>query len=407
MIFYEILVGSLGSLVASGIESAFEGKEDKDFEVKIRELHQKVEEDFCSRYPEFTLNDNFLSREENVEVLKQWILRGTGLKLPALNKKNYTEIEVEEEHVEYVRECILKRIKESNELRSMRQYNMIDEIHGKIISKQNIFRENTWSQKILNICTQLDYKFKQNLKISLWSKDTYLSEDYFLGDNLDNLILKLKKFLALWNIEVFNNISEFIKEKPDEALVCMTKKISPDLSVELFLFYEKKMKYTTNIIEFYDQKSKEYYLSIGELGLSGDYSDEKIFSCIMENLLTFLLLVYKIYENYFKIRNYNQKNFEVTNTMHEYIYDSFKWYLNKQNLPLIKMIFDKKTILDTELAELHSCDVNQLRKILFCFTSFFLTYNYFDNKSTKLSINHFYESTFEKYYNEIFGGLQK
>lgn len=341
---------------------------------------EKVILDFFEKNPQLQYRD----KEKIISILNEY--------LDTLSK--YLT-----EKMNYDSKIIIKTVRDGDKA----IYGQLKEIKDSL-SVQNVYHELDLSKKIISKCNALNALLLNNLHINLWIKD--INEDFLTGNSLTDIIMRIKSFFELLNKKEFNNISGAKCENSIEALFNMIKVLTPDLSIDLNTFYYEKIVQTLVCINGFLEKSESYYMSIGALGLFNDNSEENIFKCIMNNLLSFVVISFSTLDNLWRDRDYKKIENEVSNKMHQYLLQHIKLLIDNDRIKFVKTIYDNKSILDLTLAEMFSCNVNELRKKLYRLTETFLLYEYNDNSSTKLFISGAYTKTFEKYYNEIFGEVK-
>lgn len=287
---------------------------------------------------------------------------------------------------------------------SINSFGKIHELFtGEFGGVQNAKENNTnyLSDKIISKINAINILTLKNLFFNIWLKD--LDSNFLKANSSTDTVLRLKSLFGLINKKELNKISGVNSENSIEALFNAVTVLAPDLSTNLNTFYHKTMLPTLACVNGYLEKNESYYISIGALGLFNNNSEEKVVDCIMNNLLNFFSNVHSIIENLWKDRDYIKIENEVSNEMHSYLLKRIKRLIDDDKREYIKVIYDRKSIIDVELAEMFSCEIIDLRKKLYECTKDILSYKYYDNFSTKLSISSVYLKTFELYYSEIFG----
>lgn len=268
--------------------------------------------------------------------------------------------------------------------------------------KFNIYKDQDKSSRIINKCISINSHLLQHVNISLWKKD--FERNYFCASSFIDVSFRIKSFLNLLNLDVFNDFVGSKYTSSLEALFNLVKKIAPDLSTDLDYFYNKKIIHTVNCIDEAEIRSNKYYISIGALGLYDNNSDEMVYEQIMDNLMLFFTKVENILNIYFKENKHENLIQVTTEEMHSYLLKKIKYMIDKENVNIIKFIYDKGKVKDTCIPNHFKCDINSLRKMLYPLTKEILDYSYNDNQSTILYIRRAYLGTFKLYYDSIFGG---
>ncbi|MFE9275694.1 SMEK domain-containing protein [Paenibacillus glucanolyticus] len=259
-----------------------------------------------------------------------------------------------------------------------------------------------YSAKIISKINTINILTLKNLFLNIWLKDL---DGYFLtGNSSTDTVLRLKSLFEIINQKELNKISGVNSENSIEALFNAVTVLAPDLSIDLNTFYHKTMLPTIACVNGFLEKNESYYMSIGALGLFNDNSEESIVDCIMNNSLHFFSNILSILDSLWKDRDYTKIENQVSNGMHSYLLKRIKRLIDDDKREYIKVIFDRKSIVDVELAEMFSSELIELRKKLYECTKDILSYDYYDNFSTQLNISSVYSKTFELYYSEIFGG---
>ncbi|MBV7271637.1 hypothetical protein JMF89_04085 [Clostridiaceae bacterium UIB06] len=279
----------------------------------------------------------------------------------------------------------------------------IEEILDDKLKCENIYKDVPYSQAIISRCNSINSLLLNNMSIDLWRKS--VDTDYLAADNLANVFLRVEKLLQSFNIDKFDRLSGNSSNEPIESLMQFVLTSASDFSVELNEYYNKVIIPTVNCINGYEDKDKDFHMSIGALGLYNDNSDEKIYRCVMNNLLTFFTKVCDVLSELWKDKNYEYIENIVSNEMHKYIYHRIKYHFDDKSKLMLKMIYDRNLILDTDLANEFGYNISYVRKTLYSATKAFLGYKYNDKKSTKLYIDGAYRATIKKYYNELFNGV--
>jgi hypothetical protein len=212
----------------------------------------------------------------------------------------------------------------------------------------------------------------------------------------------LQSFFKLWNIEGFTAISDREISDPIDSYTNILRTLCPDISINLSTSYYKKAKQTSVYIDNFLEKNEKYYIAIGALDLYDNSTDEKVFCSIMENLMNFLQESSHVLSVFWKNRNSQKLSDLAADMLQQYLLQDIKLSLTHDNIKFVKAIFDNKSILDTELAEYFSYNVTELRQILYSLTHNILRYQYNNNSSTILSIDHMYQDTFQENYDDIF-----
>lgn len=371
-------------------------------------IEEKVDQYLAESASDFSTKSivELFSDDEREEVIQDFFRKNPRLQytdkkkiISILNEYLDTLSEYLTEKMSYDSKIIIKTVKDGDKALS----DQLKEIKD-ILPVQNVYHDLDLSKKIISKCNALNALLLNNLHISLWIKD--IDEDFLTGNSLTDIIMRIKSFFELINKKEFNNVSGAKCENSIEALFNMIKVLVPDLSIDLNAFYYEKIVQTLACINGFLEKSESYYMSIGALGLFNDNSEENIFKCIMNNLLSFIVISFNTLDNFWRNRDYKKIENEVNNKMHQYLLRHIKLLIDDDNISFVKTIYDYKSILDVNLAKMFLCDVNELRKKLYRLTDTFLGYEYNDNLSTKLFISGEYTKTFEKYYNEIFGEVK-
>lgn len=260
---------------------------------------------------------------------------------------------------------------------------------------------NYLSAKIISKINAINTLTLKNLFLNIWLKD--LDGDFLMGNSSTDTVLRIKSLFELINKKELNKISGVNNENSFEALFNAVTVLAPDLSTDLNTFYHKAMLPTLVCVNGFLEKNESYYISIGALGLLNDNSETSIIDCIMNNSLHFFSNIYSILENLWKDRDYTNIENEVSNEMHTYLINRIKRLIDDDNLEYIKVIYDRNSIIDVELAGMFTCDIIELRKKLYDHTKDILSYKYYNNFSTQIYISPIYLKTFELHYSEIFG----
>lgn len=278
-----------------------------------------------------------------------------------------------------------------------------EEILDDKLKCENIYKDVPYSQAIISRCNSINSLLINNMDIELWRKS--VDSGYLTADNLANVFLRVEKLLQSFNVNKFNQLSGNSSSEPIESLMQFVLVSASDFSVELNEYYNKVIIPTVNCIKGYEEKGKDFYMFIGALGLYNDNSDEKIYRCVMNNLLIFFTKVCDVLSELWKGKKYEYIEKVVSDEIHKYIYWRIKYYFDDKSKLMLKMIYDRNLILDTDLANEFGYDISYVRKTLYSATKVFLGYKYNDKKSTKLYICGNYRATIKKYYDQLFNGV--
>lgn len=398
----DVLLGVFSSLLANSIQLSFDDDNESKFQEEVFQLFVEVEKDVCNKYPLLIEDDNLLNRESNKIKISNWLSEGARIDEIKLNNENFNNTIASEEQVEYIRKSFSKNIVKYDELRNRQIYNMVQEIYSEKNNGEVIYTKNQLNTKIIELCRVLDCELNKHVGIGLWCKEIQLQDGFLSSDNYEEAMNKFNKLLKLWNYSGFNDKSSKTSNNCFGALTYMLQTISSDYAAKLGDFYENEIKYVWDLLNEHDIKSNEYYLAIGALGLAKNYSDQTIYMCVLHKTNQFLLTTLDVVNEIFSSRNFERGNKEASKKMHDNI--NRKISIDSEDIQMIKLIFDRSSILDTELASSSSIAIETLRKRLFVYTSTFLNYRYHDNLTTQLSIKYYYRETFQNYYCEIFGG---
>ncbi|MED3554292.1 hypothetical protein [Cytobacillus praedii] len=266
---------------------------------------------------------------------------------------------------------------------------------------KNMFKNSEFSKRIIGICTSINtLLLNSKLKITLLKKP--FAADYLIADNLDDVFLKLTNFFRNFSAEEMNEKSGIESKEPLESLFKLVIIISPDLSIELNQYYERTVKQTLNCVNGYSEKTKEFYIALGSLGLAYDNSDEKIYETVMNNLYFLFVKIYEILNEYSKEKDYLPFENSTIDDMYKHIYFRIKWYFDNDSKEMLKKIYERQEIIDTKLADELNVDISFLRRTLHSATKEFLSYKYLNNNSTIIYIDKTYRKVIEKYYYELF-----
>lgn len=266
---------------------------------------------------------------------------------------------------------------------------------------ENVYTESSYSVEIIRSCNTINSLFLDNIGIPLWKKS--VDEAYLIANGLEDILLRIDKMLNYFNVSEINKLSGNDSHTPLESLMKYMLNSAPDFSIELNEYYNSVIVPTVSCITGFEEKGTEFFISIGALGLYNDHSDEKIYQCIMNNLLVFFTKVSEVLQAKWKDRNYQLIEDEVSNQMNKHIYYSIKHYFNNENKLILKTLYKEGKMLDTVLASKHGYQIDYLRKILHDATRVFLGYRFVDEVSTEIFIFSNYLPTIEQYYDDLFG----
>lgn len=371
------------------IKETYEGEKLDIFITKHADLFKKNEKSYK------------FSVEERNKVINEFFKVNPGLRYEKDDIENILNMYLDtlEENISrnlnYDTKFIIDSVDNSN--RSITK--KLEEINDKFKVK-NIYQDSLYSKELISICKGLNSLFIKNLNIVMITRE--FDENYLNAESLSDVIMRLEKFLKCFNMKDFKEKYKAEGGNTIETLFKMVLTIASDFCIELNEYYQKVIIPTLTCIDNYDEKSKEYYISIGALGLFNDNSDENVFKKIMDNIINFFDKLGKVLEEIWKCRDYKKLDDNVTADMHRSIYNHIKYKLDDKKRLLVKTIYDKGKILDTDLANIFSCSVKEIRYILYDLTETLIGYNYFDNKSTTVYIDSAYKKTIKLYYNEIF-----
>jgi hypothetical protein len=271
------------------------------------------------------------------------------------------------------------------------------------LSSSNTFEDSVYSNSIISSCVAINSLLLDNLKIELWNKT--FKTDYLIAGSLEDIISRLEKLINSFNVEDFNKYSSSKESNPVESLIQFVLKIAPDLSVKLNYYYAKTIIPTIKCIYGFTDRNKDFYISIGALGLSDDNSEPLIFSYIMNNLTLFFKMIFEVLNELWKERHYEDIEEAVCDQINKNIYHRIRWCFNDTNRKMLKIIYERGSVIDTDLAAELGCDIIFVRKNLYNATKMFLEYSFVDKRSTNLSISKNFKETINKYYNELFSGV--
>ncbi|MDY8094480.1 hypothetical protein UY456_15890 [Paenibacillus polymyxa] len=266
---------------------------------------------------------------------------------------------------------------------------------------ENIYTESSYSIEIIRSCNTINSLFLDNIGIPLWKKS--VDEVYLIANGLEDILLRIEKMLNYFNVSEINKLSGNDSHKPLESLVKYMLNLAPDFLVELNEYYNSVIVPTVSCITGFEEKGEEFYISIGALGLYNDHSNEKIYQCIMNNLLIFFTKVSEALQAIWKDRNYQSIEDEVSKQMNKHIYYRIKNHFKNENKLMIKTLYKEGKMLDTVLASKLGYEIDYLRKTLYDATRVFLGYRFVDEVSTEIFIFSNYIPTIEQYYDELFG----
>lgn len=371
-------------------------------------IEEKVDQFIAGSASDFSTKSifEFFTSAERQKVINDFFLRNP--KLQFTDKEKIIDIlnsyldklcEYLSQKLSYDSKIIIKTIKDSERITKEN----LKEINDKLFNP-NIYSIGDFSNKIVSKINALNVLILNYLHINVWLKDA--NDAFLAGGSLTDVILRIKSLFELINKKELNRVSGVNCENSFEALFNMINVLAPDLSTELNTFYCRNVVQTIACINGFLEKNEAYYISIGALGLFNDNSEENIFKCIMNNLLLFLTISFNVLDNLWKDKDYEKIEVEVSNEMHQYLLSHINHMIDENSIKFIKVIYDKKSIVDVELARIFFCEIDELRKKLYKYTKEFLSYSYYDNHSTKLYIRKMYLKTFELYYSDIFGEKQ-
>lgn len=361
-------------------ENASEFSTSSIFELFSSEERERVIQDFFHKNPGLQYTD----KEKIVSILNEYLDR-----LSDYINQNLT----------YDTKLILKTLKDGD-----RSTNAHLKAISEKLSGHNDYANAELSNAIISKCNAINALMLKHVQVNLWLTD--VESDFITGTSLKDIVIKLKALFDLINKKELDRISGADSDNAIEALFQMVKALAPDLSTELNTYYNQQIIPVIASINGYMEKKETYYMAIGALGLFNDNSDASIYDCVMKHLLSFISLSFSVLDQLWKDRDYEKIDREVGDDMHRYLLRHIEYLMDEDSMKLIQTIYDKKTILDIELAELFSLDVDHLRKKLYKCTEKFLAYRYYDNVSTLLFIDRVYVTTFERYYAKIFAEAQ-
>lgn len=269
------------------------------------------------------------------------------------------------------------------------------------LSDNNVYHNSSYSKKIIGLCSSIHAIFlSSDLKINFLNKT--FSADYLTAENLENVFLKISNLFKFINTDEINIKTNIKTEISLESLLNLATYVSLDLSVELKDYYRRVMPQTITCIEEFSGKTKNYYISVGALGLISDSSDEKIYNVVMNNLVEFLFKVHGILKSCSEVKDYKALEDKTINEMNKHIFNRIKWYFTKETKDILNIIFERERIIDTELANELGIDISYLRKLLNIAKQDLVLYKFYNNFSTIIFINSKYKETIMLYYKELF-----
>ncbi|EDT74306.1 hypothetical protein [Clostridium butyricum] len=267
--------------------------------------------------------------------------------------------------------------------------------------KENIFNDKKYSSIIISKCNamntlMINSKFNTDLLLKPFAAD------YLTANDFESVLLKLDNLLRNFHIKFLNDNAKKSSNESLEALYNFVSVQTLGSMINLTNLYNNKIKYIITCIRHYEYKDKEFYMSLGALGLFNNDMDKSIYVCVMENLIIFFDEAFKELKKSWGNINYKKNEDNTIKEMNRSLYYKVKWYFTKDTKKILKKIYENNKILDTELAEYSGSDVMSIRKLLYSCTQVFLRYNYADDKSTYVFIDHDYKEVIKEYYNDLF-----
>jgi len=257
------------------------------------------------------------------------------------------------------------------------------------------------SATIIGLCKSINvYLIKVGtvlLKNPAIYDDCHLVSNDFFG-----WLSKLKDFMGSFDLDGIRQKYSLSAKYPLAVLAEYLFVLSPDISMKLNSFYHTRILYTIDCVYKYNEKSNEFFLALGMLGLAKDYSDKRIYECVVCDLQMFFTMVRDILDAYTKEIDYAETENKATSSMNDHIYDNIRLYFNKESIPALKMLFVRGKMIDVDLANEIGMDVTNLRKVLFPATKKLLNYGYQTPNSTMVWISEPYLSVIRKYYDKLF-----
>lgn len=403
----ELFWGTAASLLANGIQGGIELISKDSLSKHLKDALLLAEKDLFKEYTNIISSESFLARQENIDIICDWILNDNiNTKHPELKKLNYDESVVTEEQVNYFFKRVLYYIKNDAELRNYVIYEVVRDTNNKLNNLEFIKNNIIYAKNFVEQIGMIDNLFMQFFKFSLWKTQMNIDCQNYLfsgqGNSINTCFMNMNALFQNLNREIFNSITEKSCEDGMESLVYLLKSSFQDKSYKINEHYNKVIKHIMKLFKECSFKSPNYYNALGQLQIDLSYDDNTIYINTMSNLIAFNEIVIELLKNVLKTRNYEEYDIKTLNFMHQHLFADVKHQLTPEIKKYIKVIYDRNEIIDTDLAGMFSISIYNLRKELYPLTGSFLEYRYNDHGSTKLMIKHYYRSTFEKYYSRIF-----
>lgn len=381
------------------------------------EIKNKIEKCFNTEYEitkldEFITNHSsnyknsygphlFFNEEEKEELISLFIREN-----PNLNNENSMKILDEYFYLlnKYLEESLsmdTKFLKKTIDNQTEKIVKSVIQVVGEN-KEENVFSNSVYSEKIIKVSNSINIiLLNSELDINMLKRSFQL--DYLKAENLEDVIFRMINLLGSFDSYSMNKISGINSENSLESLFNLIVRIAPDLSIELNQYYNHAIKQTINCIYGFSDKNPEFLISIGALGLANDYSDEKIYLTIMNNVYRYFSKVNDILKEYFKNRDFSELEKGTVDEIHKNLFYQIRHMFNDDNKEILKLIYERDEMIDVEIANELSISIYEVRKNLYLSTKVFLYYKFVDNYSTKITIIKIYKEVIKKYYSELLG----
>ena len=270
-------------------------------------------------------------------------------------------------------------------------------------SESNIvpYMNKEYSAAIIGLCKTINVQLIK-LGTVLLKNPLIYSNDYLVSNDFNGWLSKLKDFINSFHIVEVSERVDLLVNSQLTTLAEYILALSPDTSVNLNTFYHERIVYINDCIYKYNEKANDFFIALGVLGLAKDYSNEKIYECVINDLRVFFMMVCDILDAYVNEIDYSIAENKAADEMNENIYNNIRFYFNNESNPALKILLERRIMLDVDLAQELNIDVVSLRRILFPATKSFLSFWYHSSASTEIHIPEPYITAIRKYYDELF-----
>lgn len=390
----ELVLGAVSSLLASGVQGGLSLLGREKFESEFLDFIDEVEKELCSEIDIVKKNENFLNRQENIELILQSLFNDSDLRFEELNYLNFNYTTLNDIDKEAFIRIFNSKLKSHDSIRNVRQYVIIENIF-EMLKGDSDYGSEQIVKNIIEYLNIIDIEINKNLNLSLWTNSYIIKPDMLISSDFEQFLYKLNKVLDKWNISGFDAISKAQSDNPFHSIVLMLESLSVEMTDNLGSIYNIRIRHIWTIIQNYEFKDNEYFIAVGALGLVDDYSDRSLYKLIIQEIILFLKCLHVTIGVIFKEKEHQKKIGETVSELHKHNISQMS--ILDEDFDLLEDIFINKKITDALLADKFNISIQDLRKRLLRYTSSLLIYSYYDMYSTELMIRHDYLKPFELY----------